>query len=189
METKNVNHLGSPANVTDDREACSLHWYVAQVQMNCELKCEKKIQALGVETFIPFQTEIHHWSDRDKKVKRLVIPMMIFVKFSETQVETIEHLSFVYKLLRMPGSNTPAKIPNNQIEQLKFMIGQNDAIVDFEPLTIKKGDEVQVIRGPLKGLNGTVCFCENNKMKIGILIKYLGYACMSINKTELEIVK
>lgn len=188
METKSVSPLGSSANVTDEREACSLHWYVAQVQMNCELKNEKKIQTLGIETFLPFQTEIHHWSDRDKKVKRLVIPMMIFVKLNETQVETIEHLSFVYKLLRMPGSNIPAKIPNNQIEQLKFMIGQNDAKINFEPLTIKKGDEVQVIRGPFKGLHGVVCYSEDNKMKIGVLIKYLGYACMSISKTELEVI-
>ena len=73
METATeLNALKSPANGTDDCEACSLCWYAARTRMNCERKVERRFQRdqLATETYLPIQEEIHQWSDRKKKVLR-----------------------------------------------------------------------------------------------------------------------
>lgn len=40
-------------------------------------KTAERLKAMGVEYYLPIQSEIRQWSDRRKRVDRLVIPMMI----------------------------------------------------------------------------------------------------------------
>jgi hypothetical protein len=72
----------SPAmavNVTDDREACPKHRVEALVKVHSERSVSKKLQDMGIECWVPTQSEVHQWSDCKKKVERVVIPMIIFV--------------------------------------------------------------------------------------------------------------
>ncbi|WP_455663845.1 UpxY family transcription antiterminator [Phocaeicola sp.] len=176
----------STVNGTDDREALLKHWYVALVQMNCEKTVEKKLQAVGFQTFLPVQTEIHRWSDRKKKIDRIVIPMMLFVKLSSEEIKKVRNFSFVYKLLTAPGESVPAVIPEEQIDQFKFMLGNSDSEITIEPLTVQKGDKVRVRRGSLRGLTGYAGNSSDGKSKILVVIDYLGCACVSISLNDLE---
>ena len=54
-------------------------WLAAYVQSCLEKKTAERLKAMGVECYLPVQSEMRQWSDRRKKVDRLVIPMMIFV--------------------------------------------------------------------------------------------------------------
>lgn len=65
-----------------------------------------------------------------------------------------------------------AKIPIVQIEKLKFMTGNSDEDIVIESLSIRFGDEVEVIRGGLKGLVGNVEEI-NNETRILIRIDAL----------------
>lgn len=47
------------------------------VQSNREKKTYERLTALGFEAFLPLQEEIHRWSDRSKKVRRVVVPMVV----------------------------------------------------------------------------------------------------------------
>lgn len=67
-------------NGTNDREAYQEHWIAVLVQMNCEKKAATRLGKIGYETYIPTQQEVHQWSDRKKKVDRLIMPMVIFVR-------------------------------------------------------------------------------------------------------------
>ena len=50
------------------------NWLVVCVQSNREKKTYERLTALGFEAFLPLQEEIHRWSDRSKKVQRVVVP-------------------------------------------------------------------------------------------------------------------
>ena len=67
------------ANVTGSSVACSKRWLVAIVRMCHEKKTSLRLSQMGIENFLPIQQEYHQWSDRRKKIDRVLIPMMIFV--------------------------------------------------------------------------------------------------------------
>ena len=173
-------------NGTNDREAYPKRWIAVLVQMNCEKKASTLLNKSGYETYIPIQQEIHQWSDRKKKVNRLIIPMVVFVRATVSEEEWLRNQSYIYKLIALPGSNEDKRnfatpIPDYQIERLKFMLENAETevtiISDFNV-----GDPISIIDGPLKGLEGVVSETDDKHSIFGVLIDGLGYACVRIAK-------
>lgn len=178
----------SVANGTIDREAYPKSWYAAHVQMKCEKKSASKLRALGYETFLPVQEEIHQWSDRRKKIEKVIIPLIVFFKCHMSELSEIEHLSFIFSLVKYPGSKSAAVIPNNQIEQLKFMLGQSESAVALEPLQVRKGAHVRVVRGKLRGLDGYILTDNRNRSRICITIENLACASVQVSIEDCELI-
>lgn len=179
-------HITSFVNGTNEREAHPKHWIAVLVQMNTEQKASTKLNKLGITNYVPTQTEIHQWSDRKKKIKRIVIPMIVFVLVDEETEKTLITHPFIYKLISYPGQKVAAIIPSEQIEKLKFMLDNADSNVEVSESIYEIGDEVEIIRGPLKGFSGKLCYFEAGKPKIGIHIELLGYACVNININDVK---
>ena len=176
-------------NGTDDREAYPKRWIAVLVQVNCEKKTATRLGKVGYETYIPTQQEVHQWSDRKKKVDRLIMPMVVFVRATEHEEEWLRNQSFIHKLLALPGSDEDKKkfatpIPDNQIERLKFLLEKAETEVTFVS-NFKVGDSVRVTSGPLKGLEGVVSAADEKSSIVGVLIDGLGYACVKIAKNYL----
>lgn len=178
----------SLVNGTNDREAYPKRWIAALVQVNCENKTATRLGKVGYETYIPTQQEVHQWSDRKKKVDRLIMPMVVFVRATVREEEWLREQSYIYKLLALPGSDEDKKrfatpIPDNQIERLKFLIEKAETEVTFVS-NFKVGDSIRVISGPLQGLEGVVSEADKNSSIVGIQIDGLGYACVKIAKNH-----
>ena len=139
----------SVVTVTTDREAHPKRWIAALVQMCTEKKVGERLTKLGVENYVPTQTEIRQWSDRKKKVERVVIPMVVFVHTDEKTERSLRMQSFIRKILTYPGQTAAAVIPNDQIDRLKFMLRQSDSPVEMMEQNLQVGDKVQIIRGAL----------------------------------------
>ena len=180
------DHSVSTVNVTDDREAHPKFWVAAIVKIRTEKSTGKKLQSLGIENWVPTQWEVHQWSDRKKKVERVVIPMIVFIRAEKNSIKELAYHSFIHKLVTAPGERTPSIIPDEQIENLRFMLKQSEVQVEMRDHIFRTGDNVRIIRGPLKGLEGEICNVEPDKSMVAILIDYLGYACISIDKSDLE---
>ena len=179
----------SLVNGTNDREACPKRWIAVLVQVNCEKKTETRLGKVGYETYIPTQQEVHQWSDRKKKVDRLIMPMVVFVRATEHEEEWLRNQSFIHKLLALPGSDEDKKkfatpIPDNQIERLKFLLKNAESEVTIVS-NFKVGDSVRITFGPLKGLEGVVSDADEKSSIVGIQIDGLGYACVKIAKNYL----
>lgn len=186
----NLNYCEeSLVNGTNDREAHPKFWIAALVQMNCERKSAEKLSKLGISNYVPIQEEIHQWSDRRKKITRVVIPMVVFVRVDEIERNLVRDLSFIYKLITYPGQSQPAIIPDSQISQLQFMVDNSKDKIVFKESSLCIGDTIQVIRGPLKGLTGSVCQTEDKKLMVAVRLDFLGYACVNIPITDIEQIK
>ncbi len=193
MCVQDVYHEGEDpfANGTNDREAYPKRWIAVLVQMNCEKKTATQLGKAGYETYIPTQQEIHQWSDRKKKVNRLIMPMVVFVRATETEEEWFRNQSYVYKLLAMPGSDEAKRkfatpIPDYQIERLKFLLENAESEVTIVS-NLKVGDAVRVVSGPLRELEGVISEADEKGSIVGIQIDGLGYACVKIDKMYLSI--
>lgn len=173
----------------NDGEAYPKRWVAALVQMNCEKKVAAKLDKMGIANYVPVQHEEHQWSDRKKKVDRVVIPMVVFVRLAQNEEDEFRKLSFILKFITYPGSKELATpIPDEQIENLKFLLHNADAKVSIVE-NLKVGDKVRLVRGPMKGLEGELSYVEENKPIVAIRIDGLGYACVSIEKINLEKIK
>ena len=173
-------------NVTNGREAHPKYWVAVLVQMNTEHKSSQKLSKLGIENFVPSQTEIHQWSDRKKKIERIVIPMVVFVKVDSDEEKKLRTYSFIYKILTYPGHKETARIPEDQILKLKFMLDKADTEVCVANSILEVGETVEVIRGPLKGFSGEVFQFEEGRPMVGIYLEVLGYVCVSLNKNDIK---
>ena len=179
------SELESIVPVTTDREAHPKRWIAALVQMCMEKKVGERLTKLGVENYVPTQTEIRQWSDRKKKVDRVVIPMVVFVRTDEKTERSLRMHSFIRKILTYPGQTAAAVIPDDQIDRLKFMLRQSDSPVEMMEQHLQVGDKVQIVRGALQGLEGE--FIKNvDKSMVAIHIEALGYACVSVSVEDIE---
>lgn len=157
--------------------------------MNTERTTAMKLEKLGHECYVPTQSEIHQWSDRKKKIERVVIPMVVFVQLHQKEEDEFRRLPFILKFITNPGSKELATpIPDEQIERLKFLLQNSDAKVTIVD-NLKVGDRVRLVRGPMKGLEGELSYIEENKPIVAIRIDGLGYACVSVDKVNLEVIK
>ena len=179
----------SLVNGTNDREAYPKRWIAVLVQVNCEKKTATRLGKVGYEIYIPTQQEVRQWSDRKKKVDRLIMPMVVFVRATVREEEWLRDQSYIHKLLALPGSDEDKKrfatpIPDNQIERLKFLLENAESEVTIVG-NFKVGDSVRVISGPLKGLVGVVSEADEKSSIVGVQIDGLGYACVKIAKNYL----
>ncbi len=181
LDTRN----GSVVNVTNDREAYPKRWIGVLVQMNTEKKVSAQLSKLNIENYVPTQSEIHQWSDRKKKVERILIPMVVFVFLNEYEENLIRNYSFIHKILSYPGQKETAIIPNNQIERLKFMLQHADSKVELNDRIFEIGEKIRIARGPLLGLEGELYYFESEKPMVAIRIESLGYACVNVRKSDI----
>ena len=79
--SKNDDREVLPTDVIGRSVAHSKRWLVAIVRIHHEKKTSERLTKMGVENFLPIQQEVHNWSDRRKVVDRVVLPMMIFVRY------------------------------------------------------------------------------------------------------------
>ena len=50
-------------------------------------KVAAKLNKMSVANYVPVQQEEHQWSDRKKKIDRVVIPMVVFVRLRKNEEE------------------------------------------------------------------------------------------------------
>lgn len=182
IETQKQN---SAVNGADDREAYSKFWIAFYTKPCCEKKSARELSKSGIEIYIPLQVQIHKWSDRRKKVEVPIIPMVVFAKVNESQMTTISQYAHVIKIISQPGEKKAARIPEIQINNLKFILGQSDTLVEFDSNPFRTDDTVEVIRGYFKGLKGKIHECSDGTTELIVRIDLFGGAKLKINKQDL----
>ena len=154
-------------------------WLVVCVQSNREKKTYERLKALGYDSFLPLQEETRRWSDRSKKVQRVVIPMVVFVRISPSERIPVLRLPSVSRFMVLRGESTPAVIPDEQMHRFKFMLDYSDEAINMSTTPLSPGTKIKVIKGPLSGLQGELV-TVNGKSKVAVRLTMLGCAFVDI---------
>lgn len=150
-------------------------WYAAYVRLFHERKTAEKLSLMGIESFVPVREEIHQWSQRKKKVIRVLIPQMIFIHATpEERLETLTLPSISHYLV-LRGEHTPAVIPDRQMQQFMFMVDYSDETIEMYTSPLQPGQAIKVIKGPLAGLEGELIEIDG-KSKVVVHLDLLGCA-------------
>ena len=154
-------------------------WLVAYVRLHHEKKTAERLTAMNIENFLPVQEEIRQWTYRKKKIKRVVIPMMIFVHVDAAERSQVLTLSAISRYMVLHGEHTPAVIPDEQMDRFRFMLDYSPEAVEMCSAPLAPGDAVKVIKGPLAGLEGEL-ITVNGKSKVAVRLDMLGCAHVDV---------
>ena len=160
-------------------------WLAAYVKMHHEKKVRDHLTSLNIDNFLPVQTEIRQWSDRKKKIERVLIPMMIFVYVDTEEQQRVIRLPSVIRYLVLRGEHKPTEIPTSQMNSFMFMLDNSENQVNFSSNNLQPGEKVRVIKGSLAGLEGELVDIDG-KSKIAIRIEHLGCAVVELNASTVE---
>lgn len=174
-------------------EAEGLHWYVAVVHHNAEIKVADQLKNQGFEVYVASQPRLRIYSSGRKKwVNQLVISSKIFIRCTEQDRLNIVKHPFIFRFLTnrsgdiINGHKPLAIIPDKEIEILRFMLGQSEYPVDFQEPAVVQGDIVKVIRGSLKGLEGKVIESSLTHKTLIIQLEQLGSARLSLPLSDIH---
>lgn len=179
---------GAHPEVNDNREKTLIinrimsenkDWLVAYVQNNREKKIYERLTSLGIESFLPLQEEIRQWIDRRKKIQRVIIPMVIFVRVAPSERLQVLQTSSVNRYMVLRGENTPAIVPDSQMERFRFMLDYSEQAVEMCYDRLQQGERIRIVKGPLTGLEGELVNVDG-KNKVAVRIDLLGVALVEV---------
>lgn len=158
---------------TDNKE--ERKWYAAYTRLFHERKTAENLKAMGIESFVPVRDEIHQWSQRKKKVTRVLIPQMVFIRANQEERMRALTLSSISRYMVLRGEHTPAVIPDEQMKQFMFMVDYSEETIEMFVTPLAPGQQVKVIKGPLAGMKGELVEIDG-KSKVVVRLDLLGCA-------------
>lgn len=129
-------------------------WHAIYTRSRAEKKLYKELCSRGIECYLPLQKELRQWSDRSKWVEEPLLRSYLFVKVSEREYYDVINSSFAVKYVTFGGKAVP--IPEEQIEALRIFLEDENRKVDLSQDNLEKGESVEVVAGPLKGIQGEI---------------------------------
>ncbi len=119
---------------------------------------EKKVRDLllrsGYEVFLPMHKVLRQWSDRKKKVEVPLFNSYIFVFESEDKIVNVLQTPGVAWNIR--HNDKPAVLHPKELATIQRFLASG-LLVEVAPLAgAAVGDLVEIMGGPLKGLQGRI---------------------------------
>ena len=66
------------------------------------------------------------------------------------------------------------------------MFNHADSEVEFSDDIYEVGEEIEIVRGPLKGLSGELCYAEKGKPMVGVYLNLLGYSYVNVDIKDIQ---
>ena len=135
-----------------------IKWIAVYTRPRHEKTVEQELISKGFETYLPILRERRKWSDRKKWVEFPMFRSYVFTRITFNQVLPVLETIGVVKIIKF--GNKPAIVRDEHIEAIKLMIGggYNPQATDY----FLRGDQVEVLDGPLKGIAGEVIRLDGN---------------------------
>jgi transcription antitermination factor NusG len=132
--------------------APKLRWYALHTRARHEKVIERRLRDQGMGTLVPTTTEVHRWSDRQKKVEVPLFSCYVFIRcaLSAEDRMRVYRLENVHGFVGTRGSSLP--IPDEQIESIQKILAQSAPWRSYPFL--KVGQRVRIRGGAMDGVEG-----------------------------------
>jgi len=142
-------------------------WYAVYTRPRHEKKVYNLLVEQALECYLPLEKTLRQWSDRKKWVTQPMFRSYVFVFIDIRDYLNVLKTDGVVRFVKFEGVAVP--IPEKQIQAIRMYEKSGDFITE-DISALRKGDIVEVIRGPLKGLYGTL-ITIGKKRKVRIMIE------------------
>lgn len=127
-------------------------WYAVRTRSRFEATTAAALRDRGLTQFLPTYNSRRQWSDRVKELSVPLFPGYVFCRFSASDP---------YPVLQSPGvvhivsaGNRPIPVDDTEIENIRTICAADVARLPFTEIAI--GQRLVIVRGPLKGVQGTL---------------------------------
>jgi transcriptional antiterminator RfaH len=159
-------------------------WFALYTKSRWEKRVNQELLTKGIETYLPLLKTLKQWSDRKKWVEEPLFRSYIFVNITPKEYYKTLQTNGVVRFITFRGERIP--IPEQQIEAVKSYLYEDDKISPDET-NYQPGDDVEVIRGPMRGLSGTLVEVKG-KQRVLVEIESIGkHLLINIPKSILEL--
>lgn len=150
------------------------NWYVIQTATGNEFQLKNKIDLLFKNKFnmlIPLREMLHSKNGDLVKTTYPLFPGYIFLHNDIN--------SFIYEEINIKISgfikpvcfnDKPAKIRPEEIQYLDTITNEH-GVVPLSKAIFHKGDDIEILSGPLKNFKGTIIFINKKKHKAKVRVK------------------
>ena len=147
-------HKGSGFAVETGREK----WYIAECKPTKERTVRTMLEKAGYQVYVASRIEEKVYKSRNRyKKETVVIPGKVFVRTEEGKLMSIlVNYSPVYRFMlnRASMNRSYAIVPEDEMRQLQYVLGDAENPVYITAESLRVGQKVKVMRGPLAGLEG-----------------------------------
>lgn len=128
-------------------------WYAVRVMYRREKMVDKRLQEKSVHCYLPLQVVFRKYASKTKKVIMPLINSYVFVFVTRRQFGYVLEDPDVFNFVRFGGQPNP--IPEREIELLRWVTGEQIQ-VEVQPLSLERGDLVEIVSGQLTGIRGRI---------------------------------
>jgi transcription termination/antitermination protein NusG len=150
-----------------------MNWYALHVASNHERKVQEQLQFQEFQELTPFWIPDSKRISRftKKPIERALFPGYVFARFDAACYTPILRIPGVIQVLTV--ERAPAIITESEIENIRRLVACPSLLrpVQATP-NVQPGDWVEVIHGPLTGLQGQVTYLET-RMRVVIWVQTL----------------
>ena len=140
-------------------------WIAVYTKSRHEKVVIQELENKNIEAYCPIFKERRQWSDRKRWVEFPLFRSYVFAKIELKNSIYILQTTGVHHIIKFQGNISI--IPDEIIQNIKSMIDGDFTVEQVEYFV--KGDEVIVVDGPLKGMDGIVVKIKNeNKLVLKV---------------------
>ena len=140
-------------------------WIAVYTKSRHEKVVIQELENKNIEAYCPIFKERRQWSDRKRWVEFPLFRSYVFAKIELKNSIYILQTMGVHHIIKFQGNISI--IPDEIIQNIKSMIDGGFTVEQVEYFV--KGDEVIVVEGPLKGMEGIVVKIKNeNKLVLKV---------------------
>ena len=149
------------------------NWYVIYTHAGKELYSANELRKQDFKIYIPTIRKLVRHSRYIKNVLRPFFPRYIFINLNlETQEwRKINYTRGVVKLIST--NEKPVMISELVINELKLLEDDKGFIDQLSLSNYKKGEELEIINGPFKGIYGIFDGLSDN-LRVKVLLNFMG---------------
>ena len=140
-------------------------WIAVYTKSRHEKVVIQELENKNIEAYCPIFKERRQWSDRKRWVEFPLFRSYVFAKIELKNSLYVLQAMGVHHIIKFQGNISI--IPDEIIQNIKSMVDGGFTIEQVEYFV--KGDEVIVVDGPLKGMDGIVVKIKNeNKLVLKV---------------------
>ena len=143
---------------------CEMQWFLLQTKVRQEQRAAENLERQNVTSFCPMIRVEKITRGKRAEVQEVLFPGYLFVQLGEFSVSTTAVRSTRGISHFVTSAGAPIKVPHGLVEQLRERVTVHaDVVMSQLP---KSGAKMQIIDGPLKGINAIFAEPDGNSRAI-----------------------
>lgn len=167
-----MNNTNPNSNAENHLHQMEARWFAVCTKYKREKVVHQRLQAKGVESYLPLQRLVRRYVRKVRTVELPLISRYVFTRIVKKQYVPVLETPDVSGFVRF--SSNLISIPDREIEMLRCIVGEGMDI-EVEPNGLCEGDEVEVISGNLAGLRG-ILLGRESRHNFLVELSQIGYS-------------